>query len=230
MKTLVNSLTIGRLIATFFLPFIWGVFDSWFILIVVALVLLTDFFDGFLARKYKVQTLFGSIADQIADKMFGIMVIVIISKYYKVFMLLVICEIIIAIVNVTAALKGAHTKSSFLGRVKMWIIGLATMNGLLAIFTNDILSIIKIESIFEAIKYFDLNQEIIINTSVLVTTGAEIMVVIDYISRIKKDLKNNNSKVKYKFKKWEVLNKILFNTDYYLNHKKNTLVEHFFEL
>ena len=61
MKIFVNILTIIRLIATFVLPIIWKSFSPLWILIFVICILLTDFLDGFLARKFKVSTLLGSI-------------------------------------------------------------------------------------------------------------------------------------------------------------------------
>lgn len=64
MKYIPNCLTVLRLLlapCAFFVSGYW----RFFLLILIAL---TDFFDGFLARKFSVQSRFGTIVDPIADK------------------------------------------------------------------------------------------------------------------------------------------------------------------
>ena len=80
MKIFVNSLTMLRMLATILLPILWIFLDPIYMLIFVVIILSTDFFDGMLARKFNVQTLFGSLADQFADKSFGIIILLILSR------------------------------------------------------------------------------------------------------------------------------------------------------
>ena len=144
MKIFVNILTIIRLIATFVLPIIWKSFFPLWILIFVICILLTDFLDGFLARKFKVSTLFGSILDCFADKLFGIAIILVIATYYKSFYLVLMMELIIAGINIFAAFKGAYTKSSLLGRAKMWVLGLAIIIDMISIFKYNLMNFIHL--------------------------------------------------------------------------------------
>lgn len=69
MKILVNSLTIFRILAAFALiPLIaYRQFGPMFVLF--ALACLSDFLDGWLARKYKVTTKLGGVMDHMADKL-----------------------------------------------------------------------------------------------------------------------------------------------------------------
>jgi len=214
VKFFVNALTIIRLLGTFIIPFLWRILPSKLLLIVIALILLTDFFDGFLARKYHVQTLFGSILDTIADKCFGIMILIIISIYNKWYILPVILELVIAMINLSGSILGATTKSSFLGKTKMWFLGISIVSGF--IYILDI----------NAISYISDNIDYIMLISMSIASGCEIMVIFDYARNILKELKNNKNKHKkiiYNFKDKDDLYYVLFNTEYCLKHKDEPL-------
>lgn len=222
MKIFVNVLTIFRLLATFMIPFIWNYASPIVIVLFVAFTLFTDFLDGKLARIFKVQTLFGSILDTIADKMFGIVIILILAQYHKGFYLMMIMELLIALINVIAAILGATTKSSFLGKCKMWVLGIAIFLGLVSIFQDNL---IRIDLIKDYISLFIENEKIIISNAVFMTIGSEIIVAIDYFRHVSKELITNKKKIKYQFKTDDDLKKVLFDTTYYLEHKTVPLSE-----
>ena len=75
MKNLANILTITRLallpfmIVLFYLPFNWA---AWLCLVLFTIGALTDFFDGWVARKFNQISEFGKLMDPIADKVFVI--------------------------------------------------------------------------------------------------------------------------------------------------------------
>lgn len=227
MKIFVNILTIIRLIATFVLPIIWKSFSPLWILIFVICILLTDFLDGFLARKFKVSTLFGSILDCFADKLFGIAIILVIATYYKSFYLVLMMELIIAGINIFAAFKGAYTKSSLLGRAKMWVLGLAIIIDVISIFKYNLMNFIHLNFLKNWLNIFVTYEDIIVLFGASITVGAQIMVALDYLIRIVKEIKANNKKIKYDFKSNKELIFVLTNTDYYLNNKDKSLSKHF---
>ncbi|MBT5157651.1 MAG: CDP-diacylglycerol--glycerol-3-phosphate 3-phosphatidyltransferase [Rhodobiaceae bacterium] len=72
MQNLPNLLTLFRIAmipavyATFYIA---GGLGDWLALIIFSVAGLTDFFDGWLARKYNVQSGFGRMLDPIADKL-----------------------------------------------------------------------------------------------------------------------------------------------------------------
>ena len=68
MKLFVNILTTLRLIFSLILPIFWFNVPNTILILSIILIFLTDFVDGFLARKFKVQTLYGSLLDVVADK------------------------------------------------------------------------------------------------------------------------------------------------------------------
>lgn len=223
MKKFVNFLTIIRIVATFILPFIWRVLNPFLIIVFVSLVLLTDFFDGLLARKFHVQSLFGSLLDTVADKVFGIVIVLIIALYFPIYYIILVLEASIALINLLAAFRGATTKSSFLGRAKMWVLGIAIVFAMISIFQNDLLNVGFLNTLVSLIVD---NQELIISSSVFVTAGSELMIVIDYSRRIIKELKNKSEKIVYNFKSEKELKYVLFDTEYYLSHKNLPYSKH----
>lgn len=227
MKVLVNVLTLLRVLATFLLPVVWKLFSPSKILIFVICILLTDFFDGFLARKYNVSTLLGSILDCFADKLFGIAIILVIATYYKSFYIVLLMELIIASINVIAAFRGAKTSSSMLGRAKMWVLGLAIVISMISIFKYNLMSFIHIDILNTWLRTFIEYENIIVLFGSSITVGAQMMVAIDYLVRIIKELKDNNKKIKYDFKSNKELKYVLLNHEYYVNNKNKPLSWHF---
>ncbi|WP_168464373.1 CDP-diacylglycerol--glycerol-3-phosphate 3-phosphatidyltransferase [Wolbachia endosymbiont of Ctenocephalides felis wCfeT] len=83
-KNLPNLLTISRVLAmpAIILSFyIQGKYASLITILIFAFACITDFFDGYLARAWKVQSKFGRLFDPIADKL--IVVSTIIMLIYK---------------------------------------------------------------------------------------------------------------------------------------------------
>jgi cardiolipin synthase len=76
MLNLPNFLTLFRLlllvpiIALFFLEATWGASAAWLCLLLYAIASITDFFDGYLARKLNQITPLGTFLDPISDKIF----------------------------------------------------------------------------------------------------------------------------------------------------------------
>lgn len=229
MKKVVNALTLTRIIATIFLPIIFKMLNPLALLIFVALILLTDFLDGFLARKFHVQTLFGSTMDAVADKVFGITIILIITQKISLFYLPLVLELIIALINFLAFLFGATTKSSFLGRVKMWFLGIAIFLGIFALFKQDIMSFININVFYNMLDFIAQNIDNILFASIYLTAGTEFMVAVDYLRRILRELKTKKEVINYKLKDKEDLAFVLFDTDYCLKHKNEPISKQIFK-
>lgn len=73
MKNLANILTITRIIVLPFIVvlfFIPGQWSAWACLTLYAIGALTDFFDGWVARKFQQESEFGRFLDPISDKIF----------------------------------------------------------------------------------------------------------------------------------------------------------------
>ena len=91
--------------------------------ILIAISALTDTFDGWYARHRNAQSKFGAILDAICDKIFIItLVLPILIKYSTSLSGILIGEIIIAIINSYASLKGYEAHSSYIGKIKTIIL------------------------------------------------------------------------------------------------------------
>lgn len=197
MKIIVNLITTFRCLFVFYLAFLFGKIKNILFLIIASLLFLTDFIDGLLARKYKVQTNYGATMDTIADKMLSIVLIIIIINKVKYLYLILLSEIIIALINIYANIQHKQTKSSYIGKIKMWI-----------------LSITIILSYAYYFNYINITSIIV---SIILTFITQVYVIVDYIIFLKKEKRSNQSS---KIKNIKELLYRLFSTKYYLELRK----------
>jgi len=123
-----NKLTFMRIILT--VPFIYFLQASethgiWFRLIAFVIFIvasLTDFFDGYLARKYDLISNFGKIMDPLADKILVISALVLFVKldYIPAWMSIVVIarEFLISGIRMLAAANGEIIPAGKLGKYK----------------------------------------------------------------------------------------------------------------
>jgi CDP-diacylglycerol--glycerol-3-phosphate 3-phosphatidyltransferase len=123
-----NFLTLLRAIAVpFFLWLVFVVQDAQAALILFAAASLTDWLDGFLARRWQVISNFGKIMDPLADKL---LVGITWSSPYRlnvlIFILIFARELIITILREVYKKRGIIVAASYLGKVKtfMQMVGL----------------------------------------------------------------------------------------------------------
>ena len=202
MKILVNSITTIRFVFTLFLPFLESRVSSTTFIISIMLLFSTDAIDGTLARKYNVQTLYGSIMDTIADKALSMMLLLILISKINIATIMLLLEFVIAIINTIAFIKGKNPESSIFGKIKMWLISMTIVLGYVC--------------------YFDIINDTTVIVGTFVTTMAQLIVIIDYLKKLIK--KEKNIKPIFKLKNKKELKEILFDTEYYMNiYKKKTL-------
>lgn len=193
MKVFVNILTTARLLYSFILPLIWLYVPAYVLILSMVIIFLTDFIDGFLARKYKVQTLYGKLMDVGADKALSVILMILLLGKIKIFVYVLILEVIIALITIYGSFVGRHIFSSKIGKKKMWILSITIILGYMY-------------------YYGIVNYNIIILTSYL-TIIFQIWTMVDYMISI---VKNKNEKVeRYKIKSWTDIKYVLFNTEYY---------------
>ena len=110
-KNIPNILTITRIVLTFIIV-ILGITNHTYIAIILTIIAaLTDLFDGFIARKYHLETIIGAKLDAVADKIFAIGLIACIVTRYKTLIILLILEILLACMNLYFHLKTKKTES-----------------------------------------------------------------------------------------------------------------------
>lgn len=194
MKVFVNFITTFRCFFVFYLMFLFGRIQNVIFMLISAGLFFTDFIDGFLARKYHVQTNYGATMDTIADKILSIVLILLVVEKIHYLILILIGEIIIAFINLYGNFTNRRTKSSFMGKLKMWFLAITIILGYG--------------------HYFGLVSKIIVNIGCFLTFVLQIYVAGNYITYLSKQKKRKTRK---KIQNFRDLIYRLFSTEYYLN-------------
>ena len=205
-KSIVNGLTGTRVVGTFLLPVMFNSLSSPVFILIVGLLLLTDFIDGPLSRIWGVSTIFGSLLDMGADKLFGIAVLIALTSMYPIMWIPALLEGLIIITNVKNTNNGDIGKSSELGRCKMWVVGLSICTLFLTGMSKELidsLSIINLNNSFQqiinSIKSFIIsvknNKEIIEPIPATAAIVSESIVATDYIKKHLKKVKITATKI-----------------------------------
>jgi CDP-diacylglycerol--glycerol-3-phosphate 3-phosphatidyltransferase len=124
-----NLLTLSRIVlipvfvAVFYLPFGWSAFAS---AVIFAVAAMTDWLDGYLARRWNQMTPFGAFLDPVADKLMVAAALTVLIEQHHSFWLTIPAMIIIGREIVISALrewmaemgKRASVAVSFVGKIK----------------------------------------------------------------------------------------------------------------
>lgn len=213
-KILVNLITSLRLLGTFliipiYLYWGWGVTA-----LVVGVLFTTDFLDGTLARCFHVETFFGCILDSIADKAFAIIILAILALVNPIFIICIVLEIIISLINYKSVQNGNNVQSSKLGKIKTLILDFTV------VFALILIAVYKL-----TIMNLSLSLYTILNFITIPSLIAQLLTIKDYSCKALKNT-NLNSKNQIKVKELKSRNEILdilFNTDFYHEHREDRL-------
>ena len=97
------------------MPFLMNQLDNITFIMIVILLYITDWIDGFMSRKFGVQTLFGSVMDTLADKVLCIILIVCIPNKHWSLSVMLVGEIIIGVMNLLRFLTWCNDCSTYAG-------------------------------------------------------------------------------------------------------------------
>lgn len=247
-KIIVNGLTLSRVAGTIAMPVLFNTLSAPIFLLVVAAILFTDCLDGILARHWRVSTIFGSLLDMGADKLFGFAVLIALSTMYSIMSIPLILETLIAGVNIKAAENNSVAKSSEIGRIKTWVMGLSMCSLLMTGLSpelatslesvniqtinpamNELLNLIK-EIGNKILDFVNQNKQTIESIATTAAITSESIVATDYtIKAIKgKDKNSNVYKIAelIKNKKFvEYAKKVLLDEKYYQETKDMPILE-----
>ena len=196
MKILVNLMTTIRFVYTLILPILKLKISQTAFVINIIILFLTDSWDGLLARKYKVQTLYGSVMDTVADKTLSIILLsILLMDRMGILSVVLLCEIIISIPNILGMATGKKTKSSIIGKIKMWLL--------------------SITIVLSYLNYFNIVNYNIVIVSSVITITMQLFAIYGYIKNliIQKEIKQERKKIE----NIADLKYILFDTDYYMS-------------
>lgn len=213
-KILVNLITSLRLLGTFLIIPIY-LYWGWVVTaLVVGVLFTTDFLDGTLARCFHVETFFGCILDSIADKAFAIIILAILALVNPIFIICIVLEIIISLINYKSVQNGNNVQSSKLGKIKTLILDFTV------VFALILIAVYKL-----TIMNLSLSLYTILNFITIPSLIAQLLTIKDYSCKALKNT-NLNSKNQIKVKELKSRNEILdilFNTDFYHEHREDRL-------
>lgn len=205
---IVNLMTISRIVGSIFLFPIFFHYGQKTVGIILSILFLTDWIDGFLARRHHVSTFFGSIMDGVCDKVVAIVSCIILCYINKFMIICIFLEILIFLVNTFVLTQNGNIKSSKIGKAKMWVISSSIVAGfLLSSPSKTVLNlIIAVPAII-----------------------AETITLIDYIRKIF-GLKISLTAKKPHYKSGKDIKKMLFNPDFYDRYKdEEGLISHVYK-
>lgn len=171
-----NKLTVIRVIMipffiTFMLYDITGAADKWIALIIFCLASLTDFFDGYLARKNNLVTNFGKFMDPLADKLLvcSAMICLVSMDKLNVLVLLIIIarEFIISGFRLVASDSGLVIAASYWGKFKtvsqmaMVIVLIMDLGGVMTVIGEVLVWISLALTIISLVDYVAKNKEVL---------------------------------------------------------------------
>ena len=124
-----NMLTTSRILATIPINILFFTGNILSAFIISCIAFFTDCVDGFIARKLEIVSKLGADLDALCDKLLigGIAIPMLILN--PVMIINIALEGLIAIPNIKAKRKGLEPKSSYVGKVKTWVLALTILSG-----------------------------------------------------------------------------------------------------
>jgi CDP-diacylglycerol--glycerol-3-phosphate 3-phosphatidyltransferase len=144
LKDIPNILTVARaalipfVIVFYFLPFSWG---NTVAASIFSAACLTDWLDGYLARRWGAHTKIGALLDPIADKILVVVVLVMLVYSYQSYIITISAIIIISREIIISALREWMAEIGQRNNIKVSILGkiktLVQMVALIFLLAND---------------------------------------------------------------------------------------------
>jgi len=180
--TTANKITIVRVafIPLFMVAMLAGIpYSNWISLGIFILASLTDWVDGYIARKYDQVTSFGKFMDPLADKLLVTSAILIFVQWGRIpawaAMIVITREFAVTGLRLVAAADGEVIAAGMSGKIKTFV----SMAGLCVMLTpfhdleliagrfnldNLIVLLILIPTVWSGVEYFVKNYKVILNS------------------------------------------------------------------
>ena len=116
---------------------ILGLFELYpWLILVSALTIFTDALDGFLARRWHVESKLGAILDALADKLLSAtLLVLLIIKDFR-FIYVFGLEFAIGMFNAFFYLRSKESMTLYIGKIKTWVISIAILLGFLNLISS----------------------------------------------------------------------------------------------
>lgn len=117
-KHIPNLLTFLRFLSPFFIIPLMLFNNYKYAFIVVMFAAITDIFDGLIARKYNFTSEFGRLLDAVTDKFFSLSLLVFIVKINKIYIVVILLELLIGCSNYIAYKRNKKPQTHSVGKIK----------------------------------------------------------------------------------------------------------------
>ena len=181
-KVLVNSITALRALGTLIIVPIFKMQGPLTAGLAAAGFFLTDFIDGQLARRLKVQSFFGSLLDSLSDKAFSIICLTLLALENPIFWTLIASEAAIVYANYRSAQKGNNVQSSKPGKIKTGILGASVIGSMMCLEAPSIKEVLQFTNNSALDKIFSLDPNLLTTLLAIPAIAASCYVLKDYIS------------------------------------------------
>ena len=249
-KILVNLITFIRSLGTIAIIPVFLQCGSFVTALTAAGFLVTDFIDGFLARRLKVQTFFGSLLDALSDKAFGIICLLLLSTLNPIFLAIIGLELGIFAINYKSGQDGKNVKTSGAGRAKTLLLAGTIVGSFFCYGAPTLKEVLNYVNISTFNSLLEMNPKLLTTILAIPTIGANLYVARDYlnisekqekeekqeevtlfeemtmsleeIAQKREKLLNQKEELKVLKSRQEIFHD-LFDTDFYLEHKDDKL-------
>lgn len=199
---------------------------------------LTDFIDGFLARKLHVQSFFGSLLDAVSDKAFGVVCLLLLSTLNPIFLAIIGVELGIFAINYHNAQNNKNVQSSKAGKAKTFLLAASIVGSFFSYAQPELKAVLDYVNLSSFNTLLELNPDLLSTILAIPTIGASLYVAKDYAKKGKEEVVESDltleeiaeerkklqeqraelEQAKEKKSREEILFD-LFDTEYYLEHK-----------
>lgn len=249
-KILVNLITSIRSLGTIAIIPVFFQCGSFVTALTAAGFLATDFIDGLLARKLKVQTFFGSLLDALSDKAFGIICLLLLSTLNPIFLAVIGLELGIFAINYKSGQEGKNVKTSGAGRAKTLLLAATIVGSFFCYGAPTLKEVLNYINISTFNSLLEMNPTLLTSILAIPAIGANLYVAKDYLNISKKQEKEEQEEELTPFEEMTIsLEEIaekrekllsqkeelkelksrqeifhdLFDTEFYLEHKDDRL-------
>lgn len=193
-KILVNLITGIRSLGTIAILPIFFKCGSFVTALAAAGFFVTDFIDGFLARRLKVQSFFGSLLDALSDKAFGIICLLLLATLNPIFLAVIGIELGIFAINYKSAQKDHNVKTSSVGRAKTLLLAGTIVGSFFCYGAPTIKELLNYINVSTFNTLLETNPDILSTILAIPTIGVNLYAAKDYLNISKKQEEQQSKK------------------------------------
>ena len=191
-KIIVNCLTASRIVGALFVPIIFSCASIPGLVAVLTMLLVTDFLDGKLARKWNVQTKGGALLDPLGDKLLAVSCLLSLASTHNLLLVSLFLELGITAINVNRALHEEDVQSSIVGKIKTWVLSVTIVLSAINVLSPELLNLFG--NMIPNLPDLTVTEKLV-NTVTATTISAQVITASDYIKESLKQWDTRSRKI-----------------------------------